>query len=296
MTFTQLQYFIAIANTESMTKAAETLNIVQPALSRTIQRLEHELGTTLFTRKGKSIALNENGKVFLQFAEQCVNTLNHVHSSFLREDKGMKGSLSIGTLIDSTVIRKAVVAFQKLYPNINLEIVKLSHAAEANTLDFVIASSDFESSQFSDSFYSCELWQESIVLLVSTKHPFAKRHIVKLSDLKDFPFITPLRTDFTGFSKKFFEMANFTPISYLSTNDQSLVFELVCENQAVALLPEYNFPDDFKDDLCFLRISVPEYIRHVSLYWPTTKNFNDLKETFHNFLVNYYQINFNKEN
>ena len=79
MTFDQLQYFITIAKTGNMTRAAEQLNVVQPALSRAIKRLETELDVKLFDRTGKSVVLNANGTAFLKFAEQCVNSFHKLH-------------------------------------------------------------------------------------------------------------------------------------------------------------------------------------------------------------------------
>ena len=73
MTFDQLQYFITIAKTGNMTRAAEQLNVVQPALSRAIKRLETELDVKLFDRTGKSVVLNANGNVHIGARKGNVN-------------------------------------------------------------------------------------------------------------------------------------------------------------------------------------------------------------------------------
>ena len=65
MELLQLRYFLVAAQYQHMTKAAEHLQIAQPALSQAIHRLEAELGVPLFERKNRSIELNEEGK-FLQ--------------------------------------------------------------------------------------------------------------------------------------------------------------------------------------------------------------------------------------
>lgn len=66
MELTQLRYFQVAANYEHISRAAEALNISQPALSTMITRLEKELNVPLFDHNGRSIVLNENGRRFLK--------------------------------------------------------------------------------------------------------------------------------------------------------------------------------------------------------------------------------------
>ena len=66
----QLEYFILTADTCNISKAANRLWISQSALSQTIKRLEKELGCLLFTRTGKKIFMNENGKIFYNYVCQ----------------------------------------------------------------------------------------------------------------------------------------------------------------------------------------------------------------------------------
>ncbi len=65
MEWQQLEYFVTVAKLEHMTRAAEALAISQPALSRSISKLEEELGVPLFDRQGRSIMLNRYGELFL---------------------------------------------------------------------------------------------------------------------------------------------------------------------------------------------------------------------------------------
>ena len=81
MELNQLHYFLAVAKTENVTKAAQELFITQPALSRVILRLEKELGTTLFDRKGGRLVLNDRGKVFLSYIKPALEAINNgVHT------------------------------------------------------------------------------------------------------------------------------------------------------------------------------------------------------------------------
>ena len=68
-----LQYFLAVAREENITKAAQLLHITQPTLSRQLMGLEQELGVKLFSRSSHSITLTEEGMLFRRRAEEIVN-------------------------------------------------------------------------------------------------------------------------------------------------------------------------------------------------------------------------------
>lgn len=95
----QLKYFLKVAETGNMTRAAEELFISQSSLSRTIARLEKELNTQLFDRCGRQIVINEFGKVFLLRVRQASIQLNEA----IREIDDMLGNDSGGISVAITI-------------------------------------------------------------------------------------------------------------------------------------------------------------------------------------------------
>ena len=75
MTFLQLEYFHAVAESGSITRVAEQYNISPAALSRSISQLERELRAELFDHEGRTIVLNENGKIFLQCTAEILESM-----------------------------------------------------------------------------------------------------------------------------------------------------------------------------------------------------------------------------
>ena len=82
MEIQQLQYFKTLAKMEHMTRAAETLMISQPALSKSISNIEKELGVPLFNREGRSISLNRFGEHFLKSVNVILSEYEKVSNEF----------------------------------------------------------------------------------------------------------------------------------------------------------------------------------------------------------------------
>ena len=75
MNLNQLYYFKTVAKLQHFRNAADELNISQPSLSQAISNLENELGTYLFERQGRNVKLTKYGKLYLEYVEEALNTL-----------------------------------------------------------------------------------------------------------------------------------------------------------------------------------------------------------------------------
>jgi DNA-binding transcriptional LysR family regulator len=93
MDLLQLHYFQTVARLEHVTRAAEERRVAQPALSKTIARLEAELGVPLFDRRGRRVALNAGGRAFLR----------HVHRVFREVEDGRQELADLAGLARGTV-------------------------------------------------------------------------------------------------------------------------------------------------------------------------------------------------
>lgn len=132
MELNQLHYFVAVAKTENITKAAQELFITQPALSRVILRLENELGTPLFDRKGGRLLLNDHGKVFLSYIKPALDSINDgVHAVI--DELGSR-EIMIHNYLVTDLFKSIVEKCQAEFPNMNFTIKNIGDNADTETL------------------------------------------------------------------------------------------------------------------------------------------------------------------
>lgn len=119
-----LQYFLAVAREESITKAAETLHMTQPPLSRQLKDLECELGKQLLIRGSKRVTLTEDGILLRKRAEEMVDLMEKTKAELGASGKNINGGVYIGCGETDAIsyLAQAAQNLQKKYPLIHYHI------------------------------------------------------------------------------------------------------------------------------------------------------------------------------
>src|SRR5574344_178457 len=190
-----LYYFLAVAREESITKAAETLHITQPTLSKQIRDLEASLGTQLFVRGKKKIELTEGGMFLRARAQEMLNLLNKTESAFQEETALVGGDIYLGC--GETPFMKDVAdifgMMKKEYNNIHLHI----HSGDVNTLlerldkgllDVCIL---FDPPRYEKYNYLKLKHADCFGLLMPKKCSLARQKEIAIADLQRLPIIFP---------------------------------------------------------------------------------------------------------
>ncbi|MBQ7288219.1 MAG: LysR family transcriptional regulator, partial [Clostridia bacterium] len=202
MNILHLKYAVEIAQTKSISKAAENLYMGQPNLSRAIKELEESLGITIFKRTSKGISITPDGEEFLQYAKKIIAQVNEVEELY-RNGKTQKQSLSI-CVPRASYISHAFAEFTKtlstdtpaelFYKETNSMRTINNVVKEAYNLGIVRYQSTFDryfKSMFAEKHLVSETITEfSYVLLVSKDSPLADRKRIERSELKDYIEIT----------------------------------------------------------------------------------------------------------
>ncbi|MET0235510.1 MAG: LysR family transcriptional regulator [Kibdelosporangium sp.] len=120
----QLEYFVAVAEELSFTKAAQRLYAVQSTVSAAIKSLEAELGTTLFDRSTRKVALSVPGAAFLPEAKAAIEAVDRAMAVAQEAATGLRGSIRIGTMTNIAVIDLPGLlgAFHERYPLVDIHV------------------------------------------------------------------------------------------------------------------------------------------------------------------------------
>ena len=195
MNTVQLECFIAVAESLSFARAAEKMNITQPAVTGQIHSLEEELGTMLFKRTTRSVELTESGLIFLNDARSMLNISHKAIRHFQDKVTDVKRELVIGCHAHREIffLTRALEAFHKTFPDIVPVIrtvpVPFMHVyqqlAEEN-LDVVIA---YKEDTGKKPLIYEELTCFPLVAVVRKDNPLSRKHSLDADDLASQPLV-----------------------------------------------------------------------------------------------------------
>jgi len=180
MELTQLRSFLQIAQSGSMTRAADSLCLTQPAITQHIQALEHELGIKLFDRYPRGMRMTPAGELLRIYAQRCLASLEECRLAITELEAGHVGKLVIGAGVTTSifVLPDWLRKFRSNYPDIEV-IIRTGRSREILTLlkdgeiDLGIITTPVDHPHLSLQ----PLFVEDIILVVPPEHPFANESI-----------------------------------------------------------------------------------------------------------------------
>jgi len=172
VTIDQIRYFTTVARLENVSRAAELLHLSQSSLSKSMAKLEAELGAPLFVRSGKAVSLNAAGARFLDFAGTMLRELESAGNDVRLLSTGLDAKLKIGLAAGSGRLMACVAAFLREHPGTEFDLrrdVERQENPDINELDAMVYPEEPKYGKFT----GFALGEERYLLAVPASHPLA---------------------------------------------------------------------------------------------------------------------------
>jgi LysR family hydrogen peroxide-inducible transcriptional activator len=269
MEFDQLRYFLQVAKRGNFTRAAEDLRISQPALSRSIQKLEDDLGQPVFERRARSVGLTDAGLLLQSRAQQVLSIIEDTMAEIT--DDGQSGRIRIGAI--PTI---APYFLPEILQKFSTEFPKASLIVQENTTDILLKSCTQGEMDLAIVALPVpvryleveELFQEELLLVLPPEHPLADKSRIRITDVEPFPFVLLDEAHCLSDSiVSFCRQRSFQPVAVERTSQLTMVQELVSLSHGVSLIPAMAQRRDQSDRRVYRSLANPKPTRTIAVVW-----------------------------
>ena len=290
-----LKYFLAVAQEENITKAAELLHMSQPPLSRQMHDLEEELGVKLFERTNKQVVLTNEGALFRQRAEEILELVEKTKKDVSPETEDICGEIYIGSGETEGIrtLARVIYRVREKYPAIRFHFYSghaedVSDRLDRGLLDFGICIEPANMSKYDlIKLPTTDRWG----VLMRKDDPLAQKKTITPKDLLKRQIIATNQAmaegEFSGWSGGLYKKYSIAVTYNLLYNAAILVEEGV----GIALCIENVIRDYAENPLCFRPLEPPMNVG-LDIVWKKHYVFSKAAEVFLNELRNDLQENF----
>ncbi|MCA9175685.1 MAG: LysR family transcriptional regulator [Planctomycetales bacterium] len=269
MEFDQLRYFLRVAERGNFTRAAEDLSLSQSALSRSIQKLEEELGQPVFERRTRSVSLTDAGTLLQARARQVLSILEDTKAEIT--DDGQSGRIKVGAIptIAPYFLPEVLRLFSAEHPHAKLIVQEnttnsLLKSCTQGEIDLAIVALPIPAKYLEFE----ELFEEELLLVLPPQHPLATKPRIRLSDVEPFPFVLLdeahcLADNIMSFCRQ----RSYHPVAVERTSQLTMVQELVSLSHGISMIPEMARRLDETDRRVYRSLTRPKPKRTIAAVW-----------------------------
>jgi len=267
--FQQLEQFVAVARAKNFTRAAEELNLSQPALSRAIQKLEDQLGQPLFERKPREVVLTDLGEVLLERAKEILKFVEDTFS--VLSDAAQHGRIRLGAIptIAPYFLPSLLRGFGEEHPTISVMVQEdttdnLIKRCSHGEIDLAILALPVIAK-----YLEVEpLFDEELFLLVPSGHPLETRGEITAEAVEEFPFIMLNEANCLSDNiASYCRQQSVQPVTVERISQIATVQELVALSHGVSIVPEMARRFDDSDRRIYRSFSGEKPTRTVAMMW-----------------------------
>lgn len=267
--FDQLRYFLRVAELENFTRAAADLGISQPALSRSIQKLEEELGQPVFERKTRRVELTDAGTLLQARAREVLSILEDTKAEIT--DDGQSGRVRVGVIptIAPYFLPGVLREFSAEFPRASLIVQEntteaLLSACTQGEIELAILALPVSARYLEIE----ELFEEELLLVLPPDHPLVNRKTIRLNDVEPYPFVLLDEAHcLSDHIVSFCRQRSFQPVAVERTSQLATVQELVSLSHGVSMIPAMARDLDRSDRRVYRSLTGKKPRRKIALVW-----------------------------
>ncbi|AGX43496.1 LysR family transcriptional regulator [Clostridium saccharobutylicum] len=235
----QLNYFLAIAEEENITKAAEKLHIAQPYLSNQLKKLENELGVKLIIRNTRKFQITDAGKNLQLRAKQMLDLMDLTIDELTNFEEGIYGTITIGAIPTSVnvVLPEIINDFHKTYPKVKFEIRNMTTNLILESLKIGIIEIGIIRTPLNSDMYNFLYLQNQPMIVAASDNLYWSKHKrnIMLTEVSNKPLIVHFRLEhiITEACKN----AGFEPNILCKIDDTRSILLLASFGMGVAVMP-----------------------------------------------------------
>ena len=281
----ELRYFLAVAREENITRAAESLHIAQPSLSKQIMELEKRLGKKLLIRGKKKITLTEEGVILRKRAEEIIELVEKTEQEISHDLEEIMGDIYIGGSISKSVLSVAA-ELRNAYPGIHFhfysgDAVDVLERLNHGSLDFAVMLEPIDNIKYEFlSLPDCSEWG----ILMKKSNPLAMKKTLSKEDVRRLPLIMHqrigLQNEIAHWAGTDIESLNIAA-TYNVVHGSPVPF--VMQGLGYFLTARDLLAPTLDPEVCFLPLE-PELPTSLALVWKKHAVFSKVAETFINTL------------
>ncbi|TFJ92457.1 LysR family transcriptional regulator [Lentibacillus salicampi] len=276
MDIRQLTCFAEVARQLNVTRAADTLHISQPSLSKTIKNLEAELGAPLFYRGSQQLELTDAGEAFLVNAKKVLEAFDNLTSELNDVIDLKRGEIKIGIppIIGAAFFSTFISHYKETYPSIDLLLTevgsnKIRQGVTDGELDIgLICNLPAQK----ENLETIQLLKDPLMLMVHNDHPWADRTTIDFAEIENEPLIL-YRHDFSLHDRIMEACAGyrFEPKIVCESSQKDFMIEMVDAKLGVTLLPSRICRQIKNENLAAIPFSRPEVNLELGMIWNKDK-------------------------
>lgn len=282
MELLQLRYFRDAARYQNFSEVAKIHSIPQSYVSKTIKKLETELGVRLFDRNGRHVSLNDNGKLFLSKIDNALKLIDEGIAEF---SKDVQVNISLYVQAGNRFYSLITADFMDEHKNILISAIY--HGPEDNTnisYDFTF----IQKENIDNSLSYRELLEDEIKVAVHKDLPLASKECVSIKDLKDEHFIGYFKTiGIRAFTDNYCMEHGFSPNVVYETSDAVAFSYMLQRKKGIALVPATTWSFSHTENIVLVPLK-EKVARTLAIAWDKNKKLSSVEKVFLDYAVNWF--------